>query len=160
MELIPLSARPLDWDLQISAFDSKNLFHESACVDFVLAAYPQARADYWMIKDGRSLKGFFCAIRMQRAIFSLYESPLSGRGMFFGPIVDRHVDQVALITALVQSCNRWGIASLELCGDWYSPQVMSDFGFKAHPHLSHVCPLEGGVEAVWANMKGTCRTRI
>jgi len=45
---------------------------------------------------------------------------------------------------------------------WRQPDVqkMRGLGFQINQGLSFVCPLEQGLDTVWNNMKGTCRTRI
>jgi len=77
-----------------------------------------------------------------------------------GPVVEPHVDQGELLHLLIEHCRAEHIAHLELINDWLDPSMMQAEGFRVETSVTHVCPLTGGVEAVWARMKGTCRTRI
>ena len=160
MELSRLPSRPADWDQRILRFDSKNLFHESAWLDFVLECEPRRTVNYYEITRRGRIVGYFCAILTRRAVLTLCESPFAGRGMYWGPIVDNDIDSAELAEAFLDLCRRERIAHFEVCHEPLSSAVMQKFGFTPSLGVGHVCPLDGGIDAVWSRMKGTCRTRI
>jgi hypothetical protein len=160
MELNRLPHRPADWDQRILGFDSKNLFHESAWLDFVLACEPRRTITYYEITRHGQVVGYFCAVLTRRAMLTLCESPFAGRGVHWGPIVNRDLDASELAGALLDWCRRERIAHLEVCHEPLSSAVMQRLGFTPSLGVEHVCPLDGGVDAVWNRMRGTCRTRI
>jgi hypothetical protein len=160
MELRPLPDRPADWDQRILRFDSKSLFHESAWLDFVLECEPRLTIRYYEIVRHERIVGYFCAILTRRAVLTLCESPFSGRGMHWGPIVNGDIDSAELAEAFLDLCRRERIAHFEVCHEPLSSAVMQKFGFTPALGVGHVCLLNGGVEAVWSRMRGTCRTRI
>lgn len=160
MELVALPARPSDWDQRISAFDTKCLFHESAWLDFDLCSHPQATAEYFSVEHHGVTQGYFCAMRRSKVMIKAYQSPFSGRGVYLSPIVNRNLDPTEFVAALLRHCQNRRIGFLELSDDWFPPEIMARFGFEAVPNITHLCPLHGGSEAIWARMRGTCRTRI
>jgi hypothetical protein len=160
MELTLLPGRPADWDKRIAHFESKSLFHESAWLDFVLEREPRRAINYYEITRHGRVVGYFCAILTRRAMLTICESPLVGRGMHSGPVVNRDIEPAELAAAFVDWCRRERIAQFEVCHEPLSSAVMQKFGFTPSLGVEHVCPLQGGIEAVWNRMKGTCRTRI
>lgn len=160
MELTRLPHRPGDWDSRIAGFDKKTLFHESAWLDFLVSTNPRARVDYYAIQRQHRVIGYFCAARLKKAIVHSYESPLGGRGIFMGPLIDHSVAVDGLVTALVALCRRERIALLEICSDGLEPAAMEQLGFSHSLSQSHICPLTGGLDRIWQDMRGTCRTRI
>jgi hypothetical protein len=161
MELNRLPGRPPDWDQRILKFESKSLFHESAWLDFVLEYEPRRTINYYEITRSGRIVGYFCAIlRRKAAVLTLCDSPFVGRGMHWGPVVNNDIDTDELAAALLDLCRREWIAHFEVCHEGLSSAVMQKLGFTPSPGVRHVCPLDGGVEAVWNRMRGTCRTRI
>lgn len=160
MELVRLAGRPSDWDQQIQRFPNKSLFHESAWLDYVHSSHPRSEIEYFEIRRGPECIGYFCAVRVKKFVFSFWGSPLPGAGMYMGPVAEPHVDQVELFHLLMEHCRAEHIAYFELSNDWLDKSMMQAEGFRVETSVTHVCPLTGGVAAVWARMKGTCRTRI
>jgi hypothetical protein len=160
MELSCLRSRPADWDQRILRFDSKTLFHESAWLDFVLESGPRRTINYYEITRLGKIVGYFCAILKRKAMLTLCESPLVGRGMHWGPIVNNDIDPAELAEAFLDLCRRERIAHFEVCHEPLPSEVMQRFGFTPSVGVGHVCPLDGGIDAVWNRMRGTCRTRI
>ena len=160
MELIQLPSRPADWDERIGYFDSKTLFHESAWLDFALSCHPRSRVAYYRIMRSGKEVGYFCAFVKRRALFRLCEIPFPGR-MHFGPIVNADVDSAELVEALLTLFRRDKMADLVLYHKPLSSGTMRKLGLTAFSNVIHfACPLDGGIDAVWTRMKGTCRTRI
>jgi hypothetical protein len=61
---------------------------------------------------------------------------------------------------LIEHCKKHRIAYLELCNEWLDSSLMRRLGFRASVDVEQVCSLDGGQAAVWARMRGGCRTRI
>ncbi len=158
MKLIRLASRPSDWDKLIGEFHNKTLFHESAWLDFVVAAYPNACVEYFEIRRDCELLGYYCAIRAQKFLFSFWEGPQSC--IYMSPLMHPYVDQLDLMRLLVAACRKERIAHLALCDPWLDPDLMEKSGFAPKHHVSQMCSLSDGKESVWARMDGTCRTRI
>jgi Acetyltransferase (GNAT) domain len=158
LKLIKLEERPPEWDQLIGTFPNKNLFHESAWLDFMVAAYPHTRVDYMEIRRGLELVGFFCAIRSRKFIFSMWESP--HYWVYMCPVVEKHVVQSELVDTILAHCLTENIANLTLCNDWLDPGVMQTAGFTQDSNVTQICPLNGGETTVWERMHTNCRTRI
>ena len=160
MKLVQLADRPHDWDQQIQRLPNKTLFHESAWLDYLRFTRPHSRIEYFEIRRGLACVGYFCAIRVRKFFYTYWGSPLAWAGMYMGPVVEPHVDQEELVHLLTEHCRAERIAHLELANDWLDARVMQAAGFQVETSVTHVCPLVGGVAAVWDGMAGTCRTRI
>ncbi len=160
LELVRLAGRPADWDQQIQRFPNTSLFHESSWLEYVRSTQPRCQIEYFEIRRGPECIGYFCAVRAKKFVFSFWGSPFPWSGMYMGPVVEPQVDQDELLHLLMEHCRAERIAQLELINDWLDPAVMQAAGFQVGTSVTHVCPLTGGVESVWAGMNGTCRTRI
>ncbi len=77
-----------------------------------------------------------------------------------GPVVEPGAEQEELVHLLTEYCRTKHIAHVELINDWFDVNIMQTQRFQVKNSLTYVCPLEGGVTAVWNGMAGTCRTRI
>lgn len=73
MELLRLARRPPDWDQQIRRFPNKTLGHESAWLDHVSSVSPRTTIEYFEIRDGSHVVGYFCMARVQKFLYSLGE---------------------------------------------------------------------------------------
>jgi hypothetical protein len=80
--------------------------------------------------------------------------------MHWGPIVNKDVDSAELAKAFLDFCRHERIAHFEVCHEPLLSAVMQNFGFTPSLGVGHICPLDGGIDAVWSRMRGTCRTRI
>jgi hypothetical protein len=160
MKIKRLPGRPIDWDRRIQGFSQKTLFHESAWLDYVQSVQQRSNIEYYEIRCGPDCIGYFCAIKVRKFMFSFLGSPLPGTGMYMGPLVDQHADQGELLRVLINHCTTERIARLDLINNWLNPGIMQTLGFAVETSVTQVCPLTGGEQAVWARMKGTCRTRI
>jgi hypothetical protein len=160
VEFTRLESRPPDWDTAISRYDTKTLFHESRWLDFVRVTHAPCTVVYYEISDRGQSLGYHCHAVKRKCGVQLAGSPLFGGGMFGGPVVDRHVDQRELISALNTALARDGIHLLMMCGESLQPEVMTALGYKATVVETHLLPIEHGESKVWAAMDGTCRTRI
>jgi hypothetical protein len=161
LTIVRLPGRPDRWDRNIQGYAAKTLFHESAWLDFVQTVHPGCRVEYFEFRQGGATAGYFCAVRVRKVLSILvYGSPLPEAGMYMGPLVGSGVAQAEVVKALVSACHVNRISRLELANDWLDPQLMRRLGFKVSPNVTHICPLGGNEAAVWAALKGTCRTRI
>jgi hypothetical protein len=159
LEFARLASRPPDWDKAISRYDTKTLFHESRWLDFVCVTHAPCTIEYYTISDHGQNVGFYCHAVKRKYGIRLAGSPLSGGGMFGGPIVDRHVNQHELISALNTALARDGIHLSTMTGELLRPDVMTLLGFTMTITETHLRPMEND-ESVWETMDGTCRTRI
>jgi len=161
LEVVKLPGRPTEWNKDIQGYATKTLFHESAWLDFVQTIHPQGQVEYFEIRQGDAIRGYFCAVRVKKVMSVLvYGSPLPEAGMYMGPLVSSGVAQAEVVQALVRICRANRIACLELANDWLDPQLMRRLGFKVSPNVTHVCPLSRNEATAWASLRGTCRTRI
>lgn len=161
LTVVRLPGRPDAWDRNIERYATKTLFHESAWLDFVQTIHPGGQIEYFEFRQGGRTAGYFCAVRLKKVMSILvYGSPLPEAGMYMGPLVSGGVAQAEVVQALVRTCRSNGIACLELANDWLDPQLMRKLGFKVSPNVTHICPLGRNEAAVWAALRGTCRTRI
>lgn len=158
MKLIPLTQRPAEWDKLIREFPNKTLFHESAWLDFVTAAYSNTSVDYFEIRRGCELLGYFCATRRRKFVFSFWEGPKSC--IYMAPLVHPQVEQLEIMQLLTDACQKERIAHLALCDSHLAPEIMEGCGFVPDHHISQICSLSDGKDSVWARMYGICRTRI
>lgn len=158
MELIRHERRPPEWDKLIGEFPNKTLFHESAWLDFVVAAYPNTCVEYFEIRQGCELLGYFSTISQLKYLFHVWGGPHCC--IYKSPLVNVHVDKHELMQLLVAACIKERIAHLVLCDPWLDPDLMEMSGFTSEHHVSQICSLSDGKDSVWARMDGTCRTRI
>jgi hypothetical protein len=160
VDLVRLQRRPSDWDEVISRYATKTLFHESCWLDFVRVTHAPCEIVYYKITDSGHVLGYFCYVVKRKFGLRLAGSPLSGAGMFSGPIVGPDVDQYQLVAALNGVLARDGVGVLAMCAESLRPDVMAALGFRATVVSTHIRPLAEGEAQVWATMHGTCRTRI
>jgi hypothetical protein len=161
LNVVRLPGRPAGWDRNIERYATKTLFHESGWLDFVQTIHPRSRIEYFELRQGGQAAGYFCAVRIKKVMSILvYGSPSPESGMYMGPLVGDGVAQAEVVQALVRACRTNGISCLELANDWLDPQLMRRLGFRVSPNVTHICPLGRDEAAVWAALKGTCRTRI
>jgi len=161
LEVVQLPGRPAEWDRTIEKFATKKLFHESAWLDFAQTIYPGSKVEYFEIRRDSAVVGYFCVVRVNKAmVFPVYGSPLPDSGVYMGPIVADDMPQADLVQALIRICKSNRIASLELSSDWLAPAVMLSSGFTIYPNVTNIVTLSDDEDAVWAALKGTCRTRI
>lgn len=158
MKLIRHERRPSNWDSVIGEFPNKSLFHESAWLDFVVAANPKTCVDYFEVRNGSKLLGYFSAIKTRKFLLNFWERPKSC--LYMSPLLHPEVDKLELVRMLVAICKRDHIAYLELCDPSLDLSIVESLGFVPEHHVSHICSLAGGKDAVWERMDGTCRTRI
>jgi hypothetical protein len=160
MELTLLSGRPEGWERETSSLVGRTLFHASAWLDYVNAAFPARPVQIVRVTEGLELVGYLCAQRAKRLSFEVWGSPFPGAGLYLGPILRRESDQAEFMAMIDEYCDQSGVAHLILCNDHLHPGVMSALGFREQRSVSFETPLVGGESSVWDRMRGTCRTRI
>src|SRR4051812_46366368 len=116
MKLIRYDGRPATWDRLIEEFPNKTLFHESAWLDLMVAAYPRTSVDYFEIRCSEETLGYFSVARILKCLVAVWEPPQSC--IYMSPLVHPHVDQLELMQLLMDACKRDGIAHLALCDPW------------------------------------------
>lgn len=159
--LVQLPERPVDWDALIRDYNTKTLFHESCWLDHVLSIHPEGRIDYFEIREGEDRVGYFCALRVTKLGLPIYGSPLGGTGTnFMGPLVNRAVDQKALLAAIGRLASPRRFLHIELSNPWLETELLAGVGFEVHPSVTHMVPLDCDEEEAWSRMTGTARNRV
>src|SRR4029077_8310307 len=88
-------------------------------------------------------------------------SPLGGTGTnFMGPLVNRDVDQRALLRGLTALFGPRHFLHLEISNPWLDRAVMVEAGFEVDNSVTHLCELPSDVDAAWATLKSEARNRV
>ena len=160
IHLVRLPNRPHDWGALIREFTTKTFFQEAAWLDFLLAANPGSRIDYFEIKRGGTTIGYFCALRRRKFIFSFYPNVWFGTTAYQVPLINGIESQADVVSALISASRSARVQTIELRNDWLEPEVMQRLGFRVTTGSTHLCPLPRDEISAWNAMRGTCRTRI
>ena len=141
-DFVPLTPGELSaWDILIRPYDSRELFHSQAWLDY-LAASRGVEIQRWAIhEDGRPI-GYFCGGLLQKGPFRIFGSPLKGWGTnFLGPVINRDVDQRAFFRALDELARRERWAMLELENPILSEACFEAHGFSSYPQPTFLVEL-------------------
>ena len=161
MDIVQLEEKPADWDKEILRYDTKTLFHETPWLEHIQSIHPNGKLTYFEITEDGQRLGYFCALRLRKALIQIYGSPLGGTGTnYMGPVVNRDTDQVSLVSALQAFVRRSRFTHLELANDWLNPETMLSNGFEMHPSVTHTIELPKDEGAAWDKLKSACRNRI
>jgi len=160
MNLRQLQGRPAQWDSKIEKFATKTLFHESVWLDYVLSINPKAQIEYFEICEQSRVIGYYCAIRVSKALLPVYGCPLPGSALYLGPIVNLEISQSELIHLLLDTMRHNHIGHFEVAHDWLNPEVMRQCGFQEIATSNHLCPLAATEEQAWKSLRSTGRNRI
>jgi hypothetical protein len=160
MEVNLLAGRPEGWDQEIRSLTGRTLFHASAWLDYVNAAFPNRPVQFLRVTRGAELVGYLCAFRAKRLSFEVWGSPFPSAGLYLGPMLRRDCDQAEFMAMIDEYCDQSGIAHLILCNHHLRSGVMAALGFREQRSVAFETSLVGGESGVWNRMRGTCRTRI
>ena len=106
-EFEPLSSEELaSWDERIAGYESVQLFHRQAWLDYLVASRA-LRIHQWAIRESGRTIGYFCAGTLRKGPFRILGSPLKGwASNFMGPVVNSDCDQDAFLRAMDELCTR------------------------------------------------------
>ena len=149
------------WDDRIADYESTELFHRKAWLDY-LAASRGVEIRRWTIRADGDAVGYFCGGFLKIGPFRILGSPLRGWGTnFMGPVVNRGIDQRALVNAIDDLACEDSLAMVELEHSWLSAPVLEAAGFIAVPDWTYRVDLTPrDVGAMWRTLDPTCRNRI
>src|SRR5262245_24141600 len=160
MELSVLTRRPEGWEREIQSLVGRTLFHASAWLDYVSAAFPDRQVQFVRVTDGAELIGYLCALRAKRLCFDVVVRPFPSSVLYLGPMLWRESDQADFMAMIDEYCGQSGIDHLILCSRHLRSEVMVALGFLEQRAVAFETSLVGGESGVWNHMRGTCRTRI
>ncbi len=149
------------WDELIADYESAELFHRKAWLDY-LAASRGVEIRRWTIRADGDAVGYFCGGFLKIGPFRILGSPLKGWGTnFMGPVVNRGIDQRALVNAIDDLACEDSLAMIELEHSWLSEPVLEAASFIAVPDWTYLVDLTPqDVGAMWRRLESTCRNRI
>lgn len=159
--LEPLSAwEEAHWDRLIQPFEGRGLFHGQAWLGY-LAESRGLEIRRWAVRAGRVTVGYFCGGFLRKGPFRILGSPLRGWGTnFMGPVVNRDLDQAALLDALDALARDEGLALIELEHPFLEDWALERAGYRAVPDFTYLVPLAPDPAAMWSALRSTCRNRI
>jgi CelD/BcsL family acetyltransferase involved in cellulose biosynthesis len=118
------------WDELIAPYESRELFHRKAWLDY-LAASQGVDIRMWSIQNDRETLGYFCGGIVRKGRFRILGSPLKGWGTnFMGPVVNANFDQRAFLEALDELARRDGFAIVELEHRGWPPELFHNAGYE------------------------------
>src|SRR2546428_718337 len=132
------------WNDLIAPFESRELFHGRAWLDY-LAASRGVDIGMWTIRDDRDVAGYFVGGIFKKGPFRILGSPLRSWGTnFMGPVANSDIDQHALLEAVDDLARREGFAMVELEHPWLSEPVMEAAKFSAVADWTYIVDLTPG----------------
>lgn len=161
-ELEPLeSAEAANWDELIAPYDSRELFHSRAWLDY-LAASRGLSIRLWAVRRGNAVEGYFCGGILHKGPFRILGSPLKGWGTnFLGPIVDRNFDQDAFLCGLDDLAEREHFSMLEIENPLLAPESMERAGYQPVSQPTYIIRLlPGDIKAMWNRIDLKARQKI
>ena len=160
-ELEPLSSEEASrWDELIADYESRELFHRQAWLDY-LAASRGVQIRKWAIREHGRIIGYFCGGILRKGPFRILGSPLKGWGTnFMGPVVDREFDQDAFLQALDRLAHEEHIAMTELECRTFPEACLEAARYEAVPGWTYLVPVILGTDVIWNKLDSTCRNRI
>lgn len=150
-ELLPLPPEETArWDELIIRYDSCELFHRKAWLDY-LAASRGLDMRLWAIQGNSDTVGYFCGGVFRKGPFQILGSPLKSWGTnFLGPIFNRDIDQMAFLKALDDLAEREHLAMVELENPLLRAGLLERAGYGAVPQPTYVVSLTpGDTEIMW-----------
>jgi CelD/BcsL family acetyltransferase involved in cellulose biosynthesis len=144
-ELEPLTAADAArWDELIAPYESRQLFHRRAWLDY-LAASRGLDIRLWAIRDGDRTAGYFCGGVLKKGPFRILGSPLKGWGTnVMGPVADSDLDPPAFLQALDDLAPRERLAMIEIESPLLTDDCMSRFGYEPVSQPTYIVALTPG----------------
>ena len=160
--LEPLTAAEADrWDELIAPFESRQLFHRKAWLDY-LAASRGLTIRFWAIRSGNQTVGYFCGGILRKGPFRILGSPLKGWGTnFLGPVVNRDFDQGAFLRALDDLAASERLAMVEIENPVLSERNLEKSGYDPVPQPTYIVELAPGeTERMWNLLELKSRQKV
>jgi hypothetical protein len=129
------------WDALIAPYDSRQLFHRRAWLDY-LAASRRLQLRFWAIRDHGRTVGYFCGGVLRKGPFRILGSPLKGWGTnFLGPVANPDLDQRAFLAAMDDLAARERLAVVEMESPLLSDAPMEAHGYEPAAQQTYVIEL-------------------
>ena len=152
---------PDTWDMTISNYDSKYLFHNSSWLKLLEETNSGKAVKFEIIENGAVI-GYFSAVLIKKGPFRILGSPLQGwTTNYMGPIVNKGFDTKQFVNALDEICRIQGIHHVELCNPILDNEIMHKQGFDITEGITYIVPLSTDEDKMWKRCHRTkCRQAI
>ncbi len=161
MEFVKFETCPVEWDILISDFESKTIFHETSWHTHLCDALPNSEVLYFSIQENGKVIGYFCGHLVKKIFFNIMGSPLRGTGTnFMGPVVNSDINQSSLINAIEKMCQKEKIHHIELCNNILDKHIMNNAGFSVITRVTHLLNILSDKENMFMTLKSNCRNRV
>ena len=142
------------WDDLITAYDSTQLFHQTAWLHY-LAESRGVEIRRWAIRNDDRTVGYFCGGFFKMGPFRILGSPLKSWGTnYMGPLIDDQVSQESLISALDSLAHAERLAMLEIEHPILSPAVLQAAGFEPVSDWTYLVSLApDNPDAMWGRLE-------
>jgi hypothetical protein len=149
------------WDELIAPYESRELFHRKAWLDYLAASYG-VDIRMWSIQNGRETLGYFCGGIVRKGPFRILGSPLKGWGTnFMGPVVNADFDQRAFLDALDDLTARERLAVVELEGSALSDHGLERLGYEPVSQPTYIVDLTPEDQKVmWDRIERRARQNV
>jgi hypothetical protein len=155
------AVRPDNWDVLITRYQGKTLFHEVAWHQHVLDIHPDGQMEYFEILCDGQRVGVHCGLRIRKFGLPIHGSPLGGTGTnYMGPLVEPSVAPETLAQALRGMMGPRNGLHMEVSHFRFDSSLMKASGFDVHSSVTHLLKLPVTEGEAWGMMKGTCRNRV
>jgi CelD/BcsL family acetyltransferase involved in cellulose biosynthesis len=161
-ELLPLLPNEVArWDELITRYESCELFHRKAWLDY-LAASRGLEIPLWAIRGNSDTVGYFCGGVLRKGPFRILGSPLKSWGTnFLGPLVNRDIDQMAFLKALDDLAERERFAMVELENPLLGDDLMERAGYRPVAQPTYVVSLTpGDTQVMWRRIDLKSRQKV
>jgi hypothetical protein len=148
------------WDELIAPYDTTELFHHRAWLDYLAASRDVDMRLWGLLEDGRTV-GYFCGGLLRKGPFRVLGSPLKGWGTnLMGPVVNRDIDQVEFLRALRVMASGERLAMVELEQRVVAEPHLLEAGFTPVSAWTYVVNLQADHDRMWASLEASRRTGI
>jgi hypothetical protein len=161
-EMVPLlpdeAAR---WDELIAPYESSQLFHRRAWLDYLVASRGLDMR-LWAINRNGGTVGYFCGGVLQKGPFRILASPLKGWGTnFLGPVANRDIDQAAFLRALDELAAREHFAMVEIENPLLQADLMERADYIAVSQPTYIVSLAtGDPKTIWERINLKSRQKV
>jgi CelD/BcsL family acetyltransferase involved in cellulose biosynthesis len=149
----------LAWNSMVARFPNATLFHTMEWLNFLGKIYHLEKLPLGLYLDGRMV-GLFPMLLTRKGPFRILGSPLTGWGTpCMGPLVEAGLLNEAM-HAFDDYVKRLKVHYVEVRFPQADLTLPGLTGFHREPVYTYILNLDGGEEAVWNKLKGTCRTQV
>jgi len=135
------------WDARIEKFESVQLFHRQAWLDYLAESRGVSIQQYAIREAGRTV-GYFSGGILRKGPFRILGSPLKGWGTnHMGPVVNRDFNGQAFLEVIDELARAENIAVVELANPALASEAMIRLGYGLINQPTYVVELAGLDEA-------------